>query len=460
MWMLILITFVNAVLHQQGIQNVYRLNIGIIQLGIIDVVMGMGILYALVFGSNIRGQFPTLRSHPTVVWIVGMMFVGTFFGLLMGVVNGSMPKFFLSSAREFVAVPLCFLVGYRLVGTPKNVRTIARFMLIAGACTATMLFWSFGEKTEEAALKGHLNMVRGIISHYNADYASVAALALVFVVMTRVPLWRTAVCVVLGIYCYIGYAATLSRIGFLILFLGTVASYLLLPKGERTRKFIRSVVFIPVLFFACWGALWVGDQLIGRNFSGKVGKHVESLLPGERTGSDEKAWDSRLGGITAELAIWLRNPLMGQGFGTGETQFLSGRVSGGYVSIKHNSFTSTLAETGMFGFAGLMMLLGAMMLVGFRMVHDRTSPDYVLIGALGFFGGVVFFLRCAATMGITSRAAIGFGIVGGALIRAREIQETEVAMAQQGAYDMPYVDEHSGLLVPDYGYDLGHFGAN
>jgi hypothetical protein len=333
-------------------------------------------------------------------------------------------------------------------------------MVFGGCLTATALYYSFGAKTEATQLSGNLNQMRGIINYYNADYASVAALLLVFVVLTRFPLWKPLISVPIGIYCYIGYAATLSRVGFLILFFGTASSYLLLTKGERLRKFLRSIVFIPLLFFACWGALWVGDQIIGRNFAGKVTKHIESLLPGDREGKNEKAWDSRLGGIQAELGIWLKNPLMGQGFGAGETAFLAGRTSGS-ASIKHNSWTASLAETGVIGCTGLAVMVGSMMLLGYRMVHDRTDRISVLVGALGFFAGVVMFLRCSGTMAMTSRAAIGFGIVCGVLIRTREMQETETAYAQQGAYHEPYFDAQSGLLVPDYGgYGMGHFGTS
>jgi len=459
MWLLVLMTLVNAVLHQQGIQNEYRIGLGIIQIGILEGTMGIAFLYALVAGGGIRSQYPTLRTHPILIWIVAPMFLGGIFGIAGGLLNGNEMKFVLSSSREFLALPICVIIGYRLLGTPRNVRAMGRWMIVAGVLTASALFYSFGEKTEAAAISGSLNTVRGIINHFHADYASVAALTMVFVVMTRVPLWPTVINVLIGIYCYIGYAATLSRVGFLILLLGTASTYLLLPAGERTRKFFRSLVFIPILFFACWGALWVGDQVIGRDFAGKVTKHMESLLPGERSGSDEKAWDSRVGGIMTELGIWLQNPLMGQGFGAGETAFLGGKTARGYVAIKHNGWTSTLAETGIFGFIGLLLLVSSMILVGYRMVHQRTDAASLLMGGVGFFSGVVFFLRCSGTMAVTSRAAIGFGVVCGMLIRAREIQETEVALARQGAYDEVYVDDETGLLVPEHSMELGHFGS-
>ena len=460
MLMLALMTLVNSILHQQGVQNEYRLSLGILQIGIVEMTMGLGFLVALVKGGAIRAQLPPLRTHPILVWILLPMGIGGLFGIAGGIINGNELKFVLSSAREWFAFPVCVIAGYRLIGTPKKAWRMAQVMVVAGVLTATALFYSFGGKTEATQLSGNLNQMRGIINYYNADYASIAALLLVFVVLTRFPLWKPAISIPIGIYCYIGYAATLSRVGFLILFFGTASTYLLLTKGERMRKFLRSVVFIPLLFFACWGALWVGDQIIGRDFAGKVTKHIESLLPGDREGKNEKAWDSRLGGIQAELAIWLQNPLMGQGFGAGETAFLSGRTQGGTVSIKHNSWTASLSECGAIGFVGIGVMTASMILLGYRMVHSRTDRVSVLVGALGFFAGVVFFLRCSGTMALTSRAAIGFGMVCGILIRAREMQETEMAFAaQQAYYDAPPLDDQTGLLVPEYGYQVGHFGT-
>ena len=54
MWMLVLMTLVNAVLHQQGVQNKFRVEMGIIQLGIVEFTMGLTFLYALVRGPTIR----------------------------------------------------------------------------------------------------------------------------------------------------------------------------------------------------------------------------------------------------------------------------------------------------------------------------------------------------------------------------------------------------------------------
>ena len=45
-------TLVNAILHQQGVPNKYRIELGIIQIGIVEMTMGLGFLYALVKGGS------------------------------------------------------------------------------------------------------------------------------------------------------------------------------------------------------------------------------------------------------------------------------------------------------------------------------------------------------------------------------------------------------------------------
>jgi hypothetical protein len=299
MWFLVLMTIVNAVLHQQAVQNVYRISFGIVQLGILEGVMFGALVWMLIRGGSIRASFPSVRTHPVLFWILGLMLLGGVFGMLGGVLNHNNTKYLLSSAREYLALPLCVIVGYRLLGTPKHVRRMAVCEIIAGVLTGVCLFWAFGEKTEEAQLSGALNPLRAGILHWNSEYAAVTGLVCIFVVMTRYKLWKTPIVILLGLFSYIAYASTLSRSGFLILLLGTASTFMLLPKGERFRKFIRGMVFMPVLFFACWGALNLGDAIIGRGFAEKVNKHFMTLIPSERTGHDEKAWDSRVGGIAA-----------------------------------------------------------------------------------------------------------------------------------------------------------------
>src|SRR5688572_7113124 len=245
MWMLVLMTFVNAVLHQHAVQNKYRIELGIIQLGIAEFAMGLTFVYALVKGGVIRARTPALRTHPVLVWILLPFAVGGIFGIALGLLNGNEMKFVLSSAREWFAFPVCVIIGYRLIGTPKAAWRMVQVMIFAGVLTATALFYSFGAKTEATQLSGSINQMRSIVTHYNSEYAAVAALVLVFVVLTRFQLWKTWFSIAVGLYCYIGYAAALSRLGFLILFFGTASSYALLTRGERLRKFLRSIVFLP-----------------------------------------------------------------------------------------------------------------------------------------------------------------------------------------------------------------------
>src|SRR5688572_597151 len=152
MWMLVLMTFVNAVLHQQAVQNKFRIELGIVQLGVVELIMGLGLLYALLKGSAIRSQMPPLRTHPVLVWILLPFAIGGLFGIGGGLINGNQIKWVLSSAREWFAFPVCVIIGYRLIGMPKTSWRMVQAMLFAGVLTASALFYSFGEKTESAAL--------------------------------------------------------------------------------------------------------------------------------------------------------------------------------------------------------------------------------------------------------------------------------------------------------------------
>ena len=136
-------------------------------------------------------------------------------------------------------MPLCVLIGYRLIGLPRHLKTMAIVMLLAGVLTSCCLYWSFGRESESSELTSFsINDIRGIITWWNCEYAPVTAIVMIFVVLTRFPLWRIWITIPVGIFCYIGYASTISRTGFVILLFGTASTFLLLPKGDRLRKFV------------------------------------------------------------------------------------------------------------------------------------------------------------------------------------------------------------------------------
>jgi len=453
-------TLVNSAMHQYEVQNVYRIELGPIPLGIAEFLMGFGLLLALLRGGSEHAKFPVIKRSPWLPWMLGPMVAGGVIALALGTLWQNQPKYLMANCREFMAMPMCLYIGYRLLGTPRAARIMVRVMIIAGAITAIGLFYNFGETSEKASLTGSLNQLRGSINNWNSDYPAVAALLLFFILITRQKFWPTPVCVAVGVFCYIGYISTLSRTAFLVGIVGTAGVFALLPKGERLGKFVRACIVLPVVLFSILGAVQFADSFIGRNFAQKVNKHFQSLLPSERVGSDVKAWDSRMDGIYLETKLWLRNPLMGNGFGAAETYVLSGQSSVAGASTRHNSWTSALCETGLIGFSGLALMVFSMLYLGYRMVHDRIDPVWVLFGALSFVYGIVTFCRFSSTMGITSRAAIGCALTAGMMLRAREMALTQLAMAQQNAYYDPYYDEQTGMLVPDYAHNVGQYGYN
>jgi hypothetical protein len=460
MWWLVVMTIVNSILHQYDVQNVYRIELGPIPLGIAEALMGIGFMLAITRGGSEHAKFPVIKSSPWLMWIIAPLVFGGLVSLALGTLWHNQSKYLMANCREFLAMPICVYTGYRLLGTPRAARLMPRVLIIAGVLTGFGLFHNFGETSEKASLTGSLNQLRGSINNWNSDYPAAAALLLFFVLTTRYKLWRTFVCVAIGIFCYVAYASTLSRTAFLVLIVGTGSVFALLPKGERLGKFIRAAIVLPLILFSLLGAVQFADSFIGRNFAYKVNKHFQSLLPSERVGSDVKAWDSRLDGIILETNLWFRNPLLGNGFGAAESYVLSGQATVGGASTRHNSWTSSLCETGLVGFGGLALMVFSMIYLGYRMVHERIDPIWVLFGALSFVYGVVTFCRFSSTMGITSRAAIGSALVAGMMLRAREMSLTQLAMERDNPYYDPYYDEQTGMLVPDYGQSFGQYGYN
>ena len=99
-----------------------------------------------------------------------------------------------------------------------------------------------------------------------------------------------------------------------------------------------------------------------------------------------KAWDSRLIGIQKELAIWQRSPVMGGGFGVTDIErFRRGEWAGS--AFRHNTWTSTLAESGVFGFAAISALIFGSMVVGRRLGATGFSRATCSSGALAVITG-------------------------------------------------------------------------
>ena len=110
---------------------------------------------------------------------------------------------------------------------------------------------------------------------------------------------------------------------------------------------------------------------------------------------------------------------------------------------RHNSWTSTLAESGLIGFTGFAIIAVAQIVVGRRMVRDNTDRGSVLLGGAGVITGVHYILHGYCTMSFNQvRWAIPMALTFGAVMRCRMMQQ-----AIQAATVIPeeQVDEFGGF---------------
>jgi hypothetical protein len=190
-------------------------------------------------------------------------------------------------------------------------------------------------------------------------------------------------------------------------------------------------------------------------------KRVISILPGEHDGV-ASASATRLVGTMQELKFWSESPVWGKGFGIQSTNAL-GDWEAFAAGFRHNTWTSTLAETGLLGFAGMILLCLGQIVVGARMVRARVDRRAVLVGAAGVVTGTHFIVHGLCTMSFNVlRVAIPLALTFGVVMRVRAIERTLASaysgyLPEAGEADdqlRPLMDLDSYAPAADYPYDV------
>lgn len=447
MWFLILLTFVNALAHNDGFALKYRIDAGGLPIGVFDALLALGVLYALIG----RGKaYPTEKIHPLIIWLVVLFLLGTLAGVLGALVSNAELRWLMTGMRNFMTLPAGILIGYCLLLTPKSTTQFAYLHLWAGVGTAAVILLFFHSKATSMHSGDSLNRLRAIA--YVANYAGLAGALLLFAIISKVrmlPLWLAAgLC---GL-CFVGQFATLSRSDWVAAAASVVAIFVLLPSFRPGGKLAAALMGPPLVVVSLWVGLIVASTLVGRDFEARMWDRVMSLMPGDTAGVRVKAWDSRLEGIRKELAVWRRSPLIGGGFGaTDVIRFRHGDWAG--LGFRHNAWTHTLAETGLPGFAAISCMVFGTIVVGRRLARDGIDRGYVLIGALAVITGSYYLIHGLATQSFNQmRWGIPLGIICGAALRARAMQLAQARQLQE-SYDaeegMLYQQEE--MFEPSWG---------
>ena len=191
---------------------------------------------------------------------------------------------------------------------------------------------------------------------------------------------------------------------------------------------------VPVLVVSLLLALQVGSSLTGKDMFEKMEARLYSMLPGDHAGGMKaRAWESRLPGTLKELRLWSESPVIGRGFGIHDTWEAEPQIYGG---LRHNSWSSTLAETGLIGFAAFGLMAGACFLCGLRILRDGGDKYTLLMGMLGAVTAVYATVHGLATMSFNQmRPGLPLFITTGVILRLRAMQLTELRqMADEQAY--------------------------
>jgi O-antigen ligase len=259
--------------------------------------------------------------------------------------------------------------------------------------------------------------------NFIGTYAGVAAVLCIYSIVSRSVRMMPAVpAAVIASYCVLGYFAPLTRGDWLQFVCGACALIFLLPRGKRLRSFFKGVLIAPVLAVAFYFAIQQASTLMHKDFGKMLADRVTSLLPTAReTSTETKAWDSRVGSIGQELQIWMANPLMGQGFASQNALVARGELEN-TSAYGHNGWSSVLATTGIFGFAGFMSVVGSLLVVGRRLVFNGHNRGQIMLGAAAFTCGVFAFINVLTSGVWFQRLAVFIGVMCGAALRMRDIQ--------------------------------------
>jgi hypothetical protein len=422
MWLLVILSLINAAVGSQTFLFEYRWQIAGMPVNILDILLILGVIIGLGVGKGEK-RIKTERPHRLLLPILIVFSVAILVGIVGGIRNlsyGLTAQRLVTYIRDFAVLPMGVFVGYQLVPRLKSAYFYRYVVVAAGCLTALAIFLFFRERGEEFGIGSSLESLRTV--DYVTPYAGIAAAFLFFTMIAGPRILPLLLAAPIAGFCLMGDFATLTRSDWLATTASIGAVYRLLPKGQQLRKLMKGLLLAPVLGGFLLGGIYATSKLTGRDFSEKITTRLRSMLPGEQEGVQHKAWDTRLPGALRELELWSSSPLIGRGLGIQYTQQDT-------IAYRHNSWTCILAETGLIGFTGALLVVVGCIVVGRRMVRDRFDAASILMGALGTITGVHYLFLGMATNGfVNQRSGLLLSLTCGMVLRTRAMG---LAMAQE-----------------------------
>jgi hypothetical protein len=435
-------TFLNAITSASGFQNIYRISLAGVPVGVMEGMMLLGLIVALFAGGK-KGSDPVDRVHPAYVICMICLVFGQIVGMLGMFLHDAPLRYKLVFTREFFGMPAAVFAGYRLLPTMRSATKIPYIFAISGVACAALLLWAFARGSERYSLHGDTNALR--TTQFITEYAGVGCALLLFSVLSGKRLFPTVITLAIAGFCFIGQLAPLHRSDWIAQLAAIMAIPLGVLPGQRIKQAFRLVVIAIALVLSLWIGLHIASATTGRNFHKTFEDRVISMLPGERMKrSDTKAWDTRLPAINVELEMWLTNPLLGHGFAAQEATGLSEAVGWGF---HHNAYTSTLAQVGIIGFAGVVMAVWCPIFIGIKLIRAANDDrGAILLGGLGIVTGSLSAVLGMATASFNGyRMAMMIGLICGMCFKMRDMQLTAARLNAEYGYDPA---EYQGVELP------------
>lgn len=408
-----LITILNALANNQELVLEYRMEIGGVPINVFDILLLVGVLQSLRRTGRARDQE---RRPSLLFWaVVGAYFAVAVLSSSVAVMQNAPTRFWVAAARNYLALPASALIGHQLVTGARDYNRFIWILIVSGFSVSVLVCQYFLTRGAELPARYSIDLVRTV--QYVTNYASLALCVVVFAEGRDLKLVATPVTVGLAAVCFVGQLATLSRSEWLATATAMAATMVLLPTRRRARTIRGAALGLAAVAAGVLITVQVASAVMERDFGEVLSERFDTMLPGEASGGDPKAWESRLPGAQAELHLWAESPVFGGGFGIQET--VAQRFGYGYGSWRHNTFTSILAETGVVGILPVLVMIGAMVVLGRQVACFGANRPTTLIGALGFVAGIFYVVLGLATQSFNQmRFAIPLGMIFGMVMRA------------------------------------------
>lgn len=417
MWLLFLLIGANSCLSNNLINGTnLRITVGGFPVNIFDILIVVGVLVTLL--PHVEGYVRLERPHPAVIWLIGLVFLAAGGAGIMATSNGATAREITTTARNLIELPLLVYLGYRLIPRLHSATTYCWLTVWAGIIATACITISFGDRAQELRSDGSVEMVR--VVQYISNYGGIASAILLFSLGAGTqPLARSWIAIPVAACCYVGEFSTLSRSDWLALTGGIFAGILVMPAYRLWSKLGFAFVVFPAIMIVLWGAIYVASSISGKDVQKTLIGRFQSMLPGEHEGVKGHAWDSRVDSSVEELKIWAGSPLIGGGFGIQDVH----AAEDGLMGYRHNAWTATLAESGLFGFAAMVLLCVGQIVVGRRLIRDRLDRSSILIGGLGVITGAHYIVHGLCSMSFNQvRWGAPLALTFGVVMRCRAIQ--------------------------------------